>query len=104
MVNKMWQKLAGRCRTYWRYYDPQRRKCIKLASSKDGKTRLCAHCEKFKQPYDCQVDHIVPIGKGPKTLIEFVRWLKKLCCPVKNLQVLCKPCHKKKTKKERKKK
>lgn len=59
----------------------------------------CAKCKKDFPQSNVQVDHIDPIGSCA-TFDEFV---ERLFCEKENLQVLCKPCHKKKTKKENKK-
>ena len=61
---------------------------------------LCAECNEEYVAKDVQVDHIVPIGVE-KTWDEFI---DGLFCEGDNLQVLCVPCHKIKTTKEKKKK
>jgi 5-methylcytosine-specific restriction endonuclease McrA len=73
---------------------------------KSGKLAMhyrCAVCSLDFPAKDVQVDHIKPIvsvSAGFKTWDDFI---DKLFCEAKNLQVLCKPCHKVKTGKERKK-
>lgn len=73
---------------------------------KSGKLAMhyrCAACDIDFPAKDVQVDHIKPIvsvSTGFKTWDDFI---DKLFCEAKNLQVLCKPCHKTKTGKERKK-
>ena len=57
----------------------------------------CAHCLQDYPAKDVEVDHNIPIGKG-RTWDEFI---DGLFCEQTNLQVLCKPCHKIKTLKER---
>lgn len=57
----------------------------------------CASCKEEYVLKDVQVDHIIPIG-------EFVSWdqtVERMFCEKDNLQVLCKPCHKDKSQKER---
>ena len=61
---------------------------------------LCAECQKDYPQKQVEVDHIVPIGTE-KTWDEFINGL---FCEADNLQVLCKPCHKIKTLKEKKSK
>lgn len=68
-------------------------------TKRKAKHFTCAECEKEFVQANVQVDHKVPIGSC-KTWDEFI---EKLFCETDNLQVLCKPCHKKKTKEERKK-
>lgn len=64
----------------------------------------CAECQKPEPQYLCQVDHIfprVPIDSSfeDMTKDEFV---DRTWCEVEQLQTLCKPCHKIKTKIEAK--
>jgi len=63
----------------------------------------CAICKKSFPTRDVQVDHIIPCG-SLNEYDDIVVFIKKLLCDVSNLQILCKPCHKKKTNEERKKK
>jgi len=62
---------------------------------------LCASCNQVFPETTCAVDHIQPVVdpyvgfQGWDTLIE------RLFCEVDNLQVLCKPCHDRKTKREK---
>lgn len=60
----------------------------------------CAACKEEFTQKDVEVDHTIPIGKD-KTWDEFV---DGLFCEIANLQVLCKPCHKVKSLKEKKSK
>jgi 5-methylcytosine-specific restriction endonuclease McrA len=70
----------------------------KLSKSKrQARHFRCAECEGEFTQKDVQVDHKEPIGSCD-TWDEFI---DRLFCEAKNLQVLCKPCHKIKTKKER---
>lgn len=48
------------------------------------------------------IDHIVPIGKQPKSFEEYPDYYKRLFCEVSNYQFLCKSCHDKKSEKEKK--
>jgi hypothetical protein len=57
----------------------------------------CAQCRKFFQKKEVEVDHIEPIGAYKDDLTE---WVVALFCGER--QVLCKPCHKKKSKKDKK--
>lgn len=59
---------------------------------------LCASCNSEFTQKDVQVDHVAPIGTG-KTWDEFI---DGLFCEKENLQVLCIPCHKIKSLKEKK--
>lgn len=58
----------------------------------------CNGCNKEFTRKDIEVDHISPV-----VLDEFIDWntyIERLFCEQENLQVLCKPCHKKKSLKE----
>ena len=59
----------------------------------------CNACKKDFPRTGVEVDHILPVVEG-----EFVDWntyIERLFCEGENLQVLCVPCHKKKTLKEK---
>jgi 5-methylcytosine-specific restriction endonuclease McrA len=56
----------------------------------------CNACTKLYVASAVQVDHKIPIGSC-STWDEFI---ERLFCEAENLQVLCKPCHKAKTKAE----
>ena len=58
---------------------------------------LCAKCNNEFTAKEVEVDHVEPIGRE-KSWDEFINGL---FCEQDNLQVLCKPCHKKKTKEEK---
>lgn len=73
-------------------------KKINTKSGRQAQHYLCAACQNEFTSKDVEVDHIKPIGFD-KTWDEFI---DGLFCEAENLQVLCKPCHKKKTTKERK--
>lgn len=57
----------------------------------------CNSCREDFPQKQVEVDHIIPIGTE-KTWDEFITGLY---CEKDNLQVLCKPCHKLKTKREK---
>ena len=56
----------------------------------------CNGCKKWFKATEIQVDHIKPCGEltDPKHIKGFVL---TLFCEEKNLQILCKPCHVRKT-------
>ena len=54
-----------------------------------------------RRKIDGAVDHITPIGKGPKKWSDYKKWYEKLFCPIENLQFLCTDCHLKKTNEEK---
>ena len=60
---------------------------------------LCASCGSYYKGKEVEVDHIVPCGNLDK---DPGRFIQALYCEPKDLQVLCKPCHKVKTEQERK--
>lgn len=66
-------------------------------SGREANHYLCAECGETFPQSNVQVDHIKPIG-------DWSDWgvaIEALFCEAENLQVLCKTCHKKKTKEER---
>jgi len=58
----------------------------------------CAECGEWFKQKEVQVDHIIPAGTSLKGWDEFI---DKLFVGEDSMQILCKPCHKIKTKKER---
>lgn len=61
----------------------------------------CTHCKKHFKGDEVSVDHIYPAG-SLKTYSDLPGFVERLFCEVKDLQVLCNPCHNIKTQKERK--
>lgn len=59
----------------------------------------CNMCHNLFPLKQVEVDHIIPIMEKGITWDEVI---KKMFCEKDNLQVLCKSCHGKKTKQERK--
>ncbi len=62
---------------------------------------LCAICNLDFPATQVQVDHIKPVVDPKKGFKDWNTFIKNLFCEVKNLQVVCKPCHKIKSKRER---
>jgi 5-methylcytosine-specific restriction endonuclease McrA len=54
----------------------------------------CAICEKSTRRKDINVDHIIAIGR----FTTFDLYIERLFCDTSGLRVLCKACHKLKTK------
>ena len=69
----------------------------KSKSGREAKHYLCNACKLEFTSTQVQIDHKEPIGDWS----DFNVVVEKLFCEKENLQVLCKPCHKDKTKKER---
>jgi 5-methylcytosine-specific restriction endonuclease McrA len=62
----------------------------------------CVNCGKLHDKKQVQVDHLVtviPLAGLPQRdgLPDFFVYIARLFCPVENLQVLCKACHRIKT-------
>ena len=87
-----------------------KRECLNDAKSRDlvgkyknGKDKylnkyVCNKCNmKFKSD-EVQVDHIAPVVDKSTGFIDWNTYMSRLFCDINNLQVLCKRCHKIKTK------
>ena len=61
----------------------------------------CAICNKLVTSTNVQIDHIVPVVDPVKGFVSWDEYINRMYCEEDNFQVLCKPCHLKKTKKER---
>lgn len=81
----------------------------KVRKKKDGSISkrpnvvyLCNICKKYHKLSDIQVDHIKPVIplNRPALSMSFDEIAERLFCSEDNLQVLCKKCHKKKSKEE----
>jgi 5-methylcytosine-specific restriction endonuclease McrA len=73
---------------------------INEKTGRKAKHYKCAHCKKDFPSTEIDVDHIIPVV-DPKT--GFTTWdsfIQRLFCVKENFQILCKSCHKTKTKKE----
>lgn len=63
----------------------------------------CNQCKSWFKQKEIEVDHIQACG-SLKTYDDLPRFVSTLFCEEDNLQVVCKPCHRDITKKEREKK
>lgn len=63
----------------------------------------CAKCKKDFPQKMVEVDHIKPVVSPAKGFTTWDDFIEALYCDKSNLQLLCKPCHLVKTKKEKKK-
>lgn len=70
-----------------------------LARLPDGKYE-CSKCRQGFIEKDTQVDHIEPVISVVDGFISIDVYAQRMFCPVENLTILCKPCHKIKTKLE----
>lgn len=71
-----------------------------IATGRVAQHFRCALCSLDFPSTGVQVDHIKPVVDPRKGFTTWDNYIKRLFCEKKNLQVLCKPCHKKKTKEE----
>lgn len=77
-----------------------RGEAMKLARIERGQYE-CASCEEIFKNKDIQVDHIAPIVDPKRGFTTWDEYIARMFCPVEGFQVLCKPCHEKKTNKEK---
>ena len=73
-----------------------------VEGKRGGRLYVCNKCWGDFQPKDVQVDHILPVVPLDIKKKDIHLWLyiEHLYCGQDNLQVLCKDCHKKKSKEE----
>ena len=75
-------------------------KKVNLLSGRIAQHYRCAVCKEEFPAKLVEVDHIIPVA----SIDGFISWdsfIENLFCEKENLQVVCKPCHLEKTKKER---
>lgn len=72
----------------------------KKGQPKYRKQYQCANCKKQFMQKEVQVDHIVPAGQL-RSFEDLPVFAKRLFCKVRDLQVLCGPCHDIKTEQEK---
>jgi 5-methylcytosine-specific restriction endonuclease McrA len=71
---------------------------------KSGKLAMhytCAECRKDYPAKEVQVDHKKPVVDPKKGFVDWNTFIERLYIEARGLQVMCKPCHKDKSKKER---
>lgn len=103
---RYWQFIRSALRKAWLRY-PNRFEILSLSRRPSKRKGLkweyqCASCKEWFKSTDVQVDHKTPAGQL-KSYDECGKFIDNLFCETENLNVLCKPCHQIKTKKEREK-
>ena len=76
---------------------------INAKTKRLAKHYVCNMCKEEFTSKDVEVDHISPVVSVQDGFIDWNEFIKRLYCGKENLQCLCIPCHRKKTKEERKK-
>lgn len=61
----------------------------------------CAACDGLFVSSDVNVDHIKPVVDPKRGFKTWDEYIDRLFCELDNFQVLCRPCHKDKTQKEK---
>jgi len=67
---------------------------MSLEAAKTGLDYKCSTCKVMFPRILAVIDHIKPVIDPKKGWQGFEVYIKRLWCSSKNLQVLCKPCHK----------
>ena len=63
---------------------------------RDGKMYVCSVCNQAFKPVDIQIHHkdpVVPYDMR-KMDMSLQLYIERVYCPIENLVVVCKPCHK----------
>ena len=76
-----------------------RKEAVRKATRANGYV-ICAECEDILAKGQYAVDHIEPVVNVKLGFEGFDNMYEALFCPATNLQVLCKPCHLVKTRRE----
>lgn len=73
---------------------------VNPATGRKAKFYKCAMCGGLFLAKDVEIDHVAPIVDQKTGFTTWDDFIARLYCDVKDLQVLCKPDHKRKTKDE----
>jgi 5-methylcytosine-specific restriction endonuclease McrA len=79
-------------------------KRVNPASGRLAQFYRCNACKEEFPAKDVQVDHKKPVVDPTIGFVDWNTYIERMFCKKSNFQVLCKPCHVLKTKKERSKK
>ena len=96
-----WTRLLKVVRKEWSMHNEDRKACFKNAQSGKGdfKKWKCNNCLNDYALSDVQCDHKIHVGNTvPETILEFLQSFENLHS--NNLQILCKHCHKMKTRQD----
>ena len=77
-------------------------KKVNKATGRLAEHYKCAECKKHFVAKEVQVDHIEPVVSPLTGFIDWNTFVARMFCPITNLQVLCKGCHKVKSDIEKK--
>lgn len=101
---RYWQHIRSALRRSWSRYPPKYEALNKSRRPSQRKglkwEYQCAHCKNWFKGAEVQVDHIHPAG-SLRSYEDCGIFIDRLFCTADNLQTLCKPCHKIKTKLEK---
>lgn len=75
-------------------------KKINAATGRLAQHYKCAVCKEEFPATQIQVDHKRPVVDPKKGFVDWNTYIERMFCDKKNLQALCKGCHKTKTTKE----
>lgn len=94
-------RIRSALRQVWQW-SPERREALSASRISRGNYQ-CATCRNLFAATQIEIDHIIPVGRTPGARGSdpsdtWDRFVKRLFCAPENLQVLCEPCHKAKTK------
>lgn len=104
-TGKYWSFVRGHLRRMFMRWPPKYDVLKDAKRDAIGKGRLkfeyqCKECEEWYPQKEVDVDHIVPAGSLLK-YEDLPQFVERLLPPKEGLQVLCKTCHKEKTKREK---
>lgn len=101
---KFWAFIRSGLRAKWNRWPPKYDVLKAARRTVKGKRHKyeykCAKCKKWFKGSEVQVDHKIPAG-SLKSYQELPGFVERLFVGPDQLDVLCKPCHAKKTKEER---
>lgn len=105
--SQYWSAIRSALRAKFKWWKPMRAAKDKARRPYKGKNKRqkweyqCASCKKWYTSKDTQIDHIIPCG-SLKCYEDIVPFIQRMTVEDEDaFQVLCKPCHQKKTTREK---
>lgn len=83
--------------------EAKRGKKVNKATGRVAEHYMCKACKQEFPAKEVQIDHKIPVIDPKVGFVDWNTYIERMFCKKSNMQVMCKPCHKMKTDKEKQK-